>query len=374
LHLHSSALKSLITRAKGGLRKKDHPVHGVAFLRTTDREVVLWAGDLEYNVEVLADVADIKESGDVGLPVDRLLGVADALFDGTVHIKTEESSCTVYLSRTRWKLPIVKPNTEVARAEAIKDPVKLDQADLLTALEAVKVLLSDASQHPLVRIRNGEIHATNGKQACVVKLMSWPKDLKAEVQLSNRGVTEAVHLLKQEQVKEVSLVGDQLWTMLTAGNDYCWIRRIAIILPELDTLFELKDEREVAVSAEQLLDALSRVRALASDNAVATVTVSPTQITMKVVDARGSEAVDVVDCVWKGEGTFESSYEVAELEMAIRLAAVKGELILNMAKDKLFLKGARSRGVLAASTGAPAAGAEKPKRKSRVKPQSADSK
>lgn len=374
LHLHSSALKSLIGRAKGGLRKKDHPVHGVAWMKATERSVVLWGGDLEFNVEAIADVADIKEAGEVGLPVDRLLGMADALFDGTVHVKTEEGSCIFYLARTRWKLPLVKSNTEVARANPLKDPIQLDQADFLTALEAAKVLLSDTSPYPLIRLRHGELQATNGKQACVIKLASWPKDVKAEVQFSNRGVNEAIQLLRQEQCQKVGVVGDQLWTMISAGLDFCWIRRIAVILPELDPLFELKEPKEVAVSAEQLLEALARVKALSSENAVATVTVTPNQITLRVTDQRGSEATDVVDCVWKGEGQFESSYEVSELETAIRLAAVKGELRLHMAKDKLYLTGARSKGVIAASTGAPTAGSKPVVRKPRGKAETLGSK
>lgn len=365
-HIHSTALKSLINRAKGGLRKKDHPVHGVAWIRTTERSIVLWGGDLEYVVEAMADVADIKETGEVGLPVDRLMGMADALFDGTVHVKTEENSCVFYLARTRWKLPLVKPNAEVTKPNPLKEPTQLDQADFLTALESVKVLLSDTSPYPLVRVRHGEMHATNGKQAVIFKLASWPKEAKGEFQLSNRGVTEVMNLLRQEQVQKVTVASDALWTSIVAANDYCWVRKIAVILPELDSLFELKEPQEVAVSAEQLLNALSRVQALSSENAIATVLVTPTQITLRVTDQRGSEATDVVDCVWKGTTQFEASYEVSELTTAIRLAAVKGELRLHMAKDKLYLTGARSRGVIAASTGAAVPGTKPVVRKPRT--------
>lgn len=359
-HVHSSALKSLINKAKGGLRKKDHPVHGVAWLRANERSITLWAGDLEYVVETMVDVADIKEAGEVGLPVDRLLGVADALFDGTVHIKTEDSSCVFYLARTRWKLPIVKPNQELTRPKTLENPITLDQADFLTALEAVRVLLSDTSQYPLIRIRHGSIEATNGKQACIVKLASWPKDVKAEIQISNRGVNEIIQLVRQEQVQKINIVADQLWGQVIAATDYCWIRKIAVILPEVDPIFNIEKPEEVAVSAEQLLAALDRVKALSSEDAVASVIVTPSQINFRVTDQRGSEATDVIDCVWKGTGQFESSYEVAELITAIRLAAVKGELRLHMAKDKLYLTGARSRGVLAASTGVPTPGSAKP--------------
>lgn len=354
-HLHSAALKALVGKAKGGLRKKDHPIHGVAWLRTTERGIVLYAGDLEYVVETVVDVADIKETGEVGLPVERLLGMSDALFDGTVHVKTEDGSCGFYLQRTRWKLPIVKPTSEVSRPPVLKSEVTVDQADLLTALESIKFMLSDTSPYPLIRIRHGKLEATNSKQAAIITLPSWPKDAKAELQLSNRGVTEVISLLRHVQTQKVTVAGDNLWTQMTSGQDCCWIRKIAVVLPELDPMFQVVDPKEVAVSAEQLLSALSRVRALSSGEAVATIQVSATQITIKVVDQRGSEAVDVVDCVWKGGETFEGSYDVSELEQAIQLAAVKGELKIVLTKDKLFVSGARSRGVLAASTGASSA-------------------
>jgi DNA polymerase III subunit beta len=283
---------------------------GIRF-ELTGNQLRLTGSDLDTTI--LVDKTVTGEQDGVSVIPAKLIGdIARALPPGKVEITVDGEDAKIEAQRAQFTMRTI-PATEFPRLpEPAEEAVVLPAAEFAEALRQVTVAASTEETRPIL---TGVQMSAEGSGLRLVATDSYRlavRDLPGTSVLSEgQSVLVPSSALKElgrllGGAEEVRLTLGEREATFTVGADRLTTRLIEGEFPNYRGLIPASQPNRLTVAREALLDAVRRMRLLATD-------ATPVRLVMR---AEGLELVAIAQEIGQAHETLDAKYEGAELTVA----------------------------------------------------------
>jgi DNA polymerase-3 subunit beta len=283
---------------------------GIRF-ELTGNQLRLTGSDLDTTI--LVDKTVTGEQDGVAVIPAKLIGdIARALPPGKVEITVEGEDARIEAQRAQFTMRTI-PATEFPRLpEPAEEAVVLPAAEFAEALRQVTVAASTEETRPILTGVQMSAEGTGLRLVATDSYRLAVRDLPGTSVLSEgQSVLVPSSALKElgrllGGADEVRLTLGEREATFTVGTDRLTTRLIEGEFPNYRGLIPASQPNRLTVAREALLDAVRRMRLLATD-------ATPVRLVMR---AEGLELVAIAQEVGQAHESLDAKYEGAELTVA----------------------------------------------------------
>lgn len=286
------------------------PTHDVMpvlknFLVQVDNErLKVIATDLELSIIATTPLVTVHTPGTCVLPAKKLTAIIREAADGEVNLRVTGTTAQIIIGRASWTLKLAGGD-DYPPMPAVADTAftSVERAALLGALTAVKYAASrdpNRASLNMVDIRGGRLIATDGSRFQQALLSKLAVDLRIPI----AAVDDLLRLLKLSELERVDVGQSDNHLIFRFATDVFIVNKLIAQFPDMEQILlkpALANKHELAVSKDDLLDAVKRIRINADpESSAIALVLAEGSITVQAKDKYGNTASETVDAQWSG--------------------------------------------------------------------------
>jgi DNA polymerase III beta subunit len=310
--IKKAAFQTALDKAGATVSSKDNDALLKSFnIQADEDQIRILSTDLSLGSIAKIRVADIKDTGAICVPAQKLTSIVRSAQDGDIEFEVQENQAVLKAGRTTWQINVLDAETFPAvpvfgtTNEGDQEPQSVNREKLLDVIAKVRYAAStDEVRAALMLIAfNGErAAASDGHRLQVAEF----KGLDG-VQIPINAVNNLVRLLNRTEVEDIKVQVKKNHLLFQIGADTFSTGRLFEDFPDVEKMILAKAEtnkRELTIDKKALIEAVERVR-IASDEDRKQLTIEvlesgngtgPEEIILKAVDPNGELAQETLPC------------------------------------------------------------------------------
>jgi DNA polymerase-3 subunit beta len=305
-----------------------------------DDQVRILSTDLSLGSIAKIRVADVVKPGAICVDAKRLISIVRAAEDGDIEFMVEDKQAVIKASQATFHINVLEADEypEVPRF----DPTSAEDVNRLKFLKAIEQTRYAASQEEVRS--NLMLIAFDGSNASTsdgARLQQTKFEGLEGVQIPIFAVNNLVRLLKKTEIDTIKVELKPNHLLFQIGSDTFSTQRLFESFPDVEQAIlrpAEKNDRELTVDREQLMNAVDRVR-LAADEERKQLDITvlqpeagglPDKIQLTALSSNGELAVETLHC--------QTSLEAGRM-ICVNHQFLRDALEMNPAKQVTMLLG-----------------------------------